>query len=758
MKRVKMTLCGVLLLVVLVSPNLIVGCGPSFDEAAFSLTTRPDPPLENFLSGKLGVIQPTYRFRFLFAAYRQLAGVPLDKDEQAAIAALDAFIVPSVPPIAAKTAVVPPVTLWTQARAKIVPGDAPEIDPTVTREYATWTNCQDDAFRTAVRTLDDRIGRFGAKDANVREWVSGQDAVFANCGQQAIADLLPQNVDAKAPAWLRADRAYQIAAAMFYAGRYGEAERAFTAIASDKNSPWSPIAPYLAARCLVRQAVKEVFDREGEKLDKATLAKAESALKAIVADPAQRAIQSPAEGLLGFVEFRLHPEERAKELAVALAKPRGGPRFRQDLMDYTMLLDTTTPDDDMSDWIRTVAREGQSHQNPPPVMPSGKSAAPGDAHAIEKWRATKSLPWLVAAAMIEPAGSPAAAELRAEALKVPATSPAFLTLQYHAARLASQQADARTQIEALKNVAMTPSAANLFQIQRARLAPTFAVFLKEIQMKPVGTIEGDGGVEVADIPTEDGGIYFETYGAEALNKRVSLVRMGEAIKETALAPPLRRRLALAAWTRAVLLDDSATADALSTIVSQAEPSLASDMHAYQAASGAAKQFEAIWILLHHPGMRPYVTPGLSTRPEKPEERDMLRDNWWCGDVGAHAATEVHANPSDCAPTFDCPDADPDPNFPFPAWASEPERSAAGREWESLRKVGPAPNYLGEQTMMWAKAHANDPRVPEALAQVVTATHYGCVDKKTTAVSKAAFTLLHQRYPESEWAKKTRYWY
>src|SRR5690242_16246216 len=145
---------GALLLIVLASPNLVIGCGPFFDEAIFSFTTRPDAPLQNFLSGKLGVIEPTYRYRFLFAAYRQLAGVPLDKNEQAAIVALDSFANPPIE-TASQPVATTPVTLWTHTRAKVVPGEEPKIDPTVTRDYASWPNCQDDAFRNATRTLDD---------------------------------------------------------------------------------------------------------------------------------------------------------------------------------------------------------------------------------------------------------------------------------------------------------------------------------------------------------------------------------------------------------------------------------------------------------------------------------------------------------------------------------------------------------------------------------------------------------------------------
>lgn len=52
----------------------------------------------------------------------------------------------------------------------------------------------------------------------------------------------------------------------------------------------------------------------------------------------------------------------------------------------------------------------------------------------------------------------------------------------------------------------------------------------------------------------------------------------------------------------------------------------------------------------------------------------------------------------------------------------------------------------------------DPRVPEALHLAVKSTRFGCVDKETGKFSKAAFDLLHQRYPRSRWAEQTKYWY
>jgi hypothetical protein len=61
-------------------------------------------------------------------------------------------------------------------------------------------------------------------------------------------------------------------------------------------------------------------------------------------------------------------------------------------------------------------------------------------------------------------------------------------------------------------------------------------------------------------------------------------------------------------------------------------------------------------------------------------------------------------------------------------------------------------------MDWAKTHPDDQRVPEGLYLAVRSTRYGCTNKLTTKYSKSAFDLLHQKYPQSEWAKKTKYYF
>ena len=67
-------------------------------------------------------------------------------------------------------------------------------------------------------------------------------------------------------------------------------------------------------------------------------------------------------------------------------------------------------------------------------------------------------------------------------------------------------------------------------------------------------------------------------------------------------------------------------------------------------------------------------------------------------------------------------------------------------------------YFAPAVLDWAKAHPNDPRLPEALHYFVRATRYGCVDKSIGPYSRKAFDLLHRKYPNSEWTKKTPYWF
>jgi hypothetical protein len=117
--------------------------------------------------------------------------------------------------------------------------------------------------------------------------------------------------------------------------------------------------------------------------------------------------------------------------------------------------------------------------------------------------------------------------------------------------------------------------------------------------------------------------------------------------------------------------------------------------------------------------------------------DDFRDNWW----DLSDPTSLPGTPH--APAQFLP---------------EPERAAGQREWQRLQTDAlRAADYLCRETILWARAHPDDPRVPEALHLAVRTTLYPN-GAHTTTFPKQAFALLHTKYPQSPWAAATPYWY
>ena len=164
-------------------------------------------------------------------------------------------------------------------------------------------------------------------------------------------------------------------------------------------------------------------------------------------------------------------------------------------------------------------------------------------------------------------------------------------------------------------------------------------------------------------------------------------------------------------------------------------------------AGSSIGFPADLAILRNPGIRPYLEAGIP-RVASFSYFDQLRNNWWCKPWGERQ---------------DYDEAKPKP-VPIPGFYTcgciGPRRlristtPAASR----LRCV------IGQRVIDYANDHPDDPHHSEALALVVRAGHYACQpysgsDKSEyTPVSKAAFELLHRRYPKSPWALKTRYYY
>jgi hypothetical protein len=234
---------------------------------------------------------------------------------------------------------------------------------------------------------------------------------------------------------------------------------------------------------------------------------------------------------------------------------------------------------------------------------------------------------------------------------------------------------------------------------------------------------------------------FDSDFTNPLNHAVPLERWVDASSNKLLPADLQGDIAQAGWVRAVLLDRIPEAQALAARLSELRPQFRTPLQAWTGEKDLqAARFQALLLMLRTPGLQPVVRDNFG-RETPAGNIDDFRDNWW--DV------------SDPTPI---PGAEPRPPEPLPRFLPEPEHAAGRKEWQRLQKEAlRAPDYLCRETVLWARAHPDDPRVPEALHLAVRTTRY-TNGAHTTTFPKQAFVLLHTKYPHSPWAAATPYWY
>jgi len=283
---------------------IVFSCGPFFHEAVFTFTSYPKFPAESFVSGRLGIVYPTFWRKFLVVAWRTLEDKPLTNVERTGF-------LEGQPRSAWER------TLWKDVRTeREIPGG----------NFQSFVNCNEGAFRRAEEKLAELRRHFGESHAGVKSWTEAQDTVFSNCEG---GEHIPPPAEAGLPAPFVRERQYQIAAAHFYAMKYDAAEQQFRALGDS----------YLVARCLIRRGTVGPLNHQD-------LRNAERELLKMGDSP-----------LLGFIASKLRPEEHRIELANRLNDPKQEAAFAQSLTDYTWLLDRETASytgDEMTEWIDAV--------------------------------------------------------------------------------------------------------------------------------------------------------------------------------------------------------------------------------------------------------------------------------------------------------------------------------------------------------------------------------------------------------------------
>ncbi len=764
-KKISVTIAATVLLW---CPTKSFSCGPFYDETVFSYQYHPDFPLKLFAAGKLGVLLPSFARSYLFCAYRELVGKPLSASEQRAIISLWEARLNNYDNSASDSA--NPVKLWLDARNKVAgikKIDRISTDRSVSLSgddvYNSYLNCPDDAFISATNTLHQKTTKYGATSDQVKSWLQAQDQVFCHCSgpdyhfQTKRYDAepgFPEPAPTDADALTKAERSYQLAAAHFYTQQFDLAAQEFDAIAKDDSSPYHNTASYLAARCMVRKGTLP------KNCDLKALQNAVLRLSAIADDSKSNDdLRHSASQLLSFVEYRLHPEETLQALGKKLVIPESKGDFRQDVTDYTFLLDKfigSNPDDDSPLPVKLTAipKSAQSELTEWITLVESTEPAAGRA-ALQKWKETKSLLWLVPAIMQAKAGGQGSSELVSAAFNLPSSSPAYFTVRYYAWRLLIDEKKTNEARKALAEVlaikSISPSALNLFLDQRAELATSLGEYWRDVVRTSSGATSGSDGLEVPSElnKIEKGNSYylgtaaFNPKAANVLNQYVPLSALQTATW-TSWPVAMRRDYLQALWTRAVLLRDDQAINQLTPLLAAQQPLLSKLLNEYKTTTNLdQRKFLSTYILINDPAMRPYITPG-SLRQALFNQIEDFHDNWWCASETPSREQDLPANKrAKTKPTF----------------LSAAQVAEASAEQKRLLSAGPGPTYLLTELISYAKKPGTkDKRLPEALYHAIRSPKFGCVDKSTEGLSKTAFAIIHKQYPNDSWTKKTQYWY
>ena len=420
--------------------------------------------------------------------------------------------------------------------------------------------------------------------------------------------------------------------------------------------------------------------------------------------------------------------------------------------------------DDLTDWILTFQTDD----------PAAYLSAFG------KWRETKSEAWLALLMTKAQRTSPRLTYVMRRAERVQRDSPAFATIAFHLVRLKislGQTVQARTLLDEIiswQADVLPISAQNQFLEQRMRLSKTLDEFLEFSGRRPIvftehgryGLIrdlladekadwnpkyheitkeEYDQEIEkrYAPLLSLDNQIGFDDATVDIFNWHFPLSVMADVSRHSALPDHLRRRFALAAWTRAIVLKQPAVARQVAPELLQLVPEVAPVFQTYLGAQDLQERDRAaLFVLLKFPSLAPLLQPGLPRFDAVEDDEYYLELGWWC-------------EPSDTE--YNMQGEEVRKVVAQPVFLTVAQLDAARRERAALVALGDAKRFLGKQVIAWAKTAPRDPRVPEALYIAVQANSSyrdGCsgwsYDQKT---KKEAEIILRTNYPDSPWTAK-----
>ncbi|MCB1049375.1 MAG: hypothetical protein H6510_17335 [Acidobacteria bacterium] len=674
---------------------------------------------QDLVQGRIGIIEPDFPTSAKIVFYRHLTGLGLSPENQTQVLQYWArFWRYGHNPLPYHPSSEPePLQLWFQARAG-VPGAGPNppINPFDMQDFTEYVNCGDDAFRSAAHRLTQFLNQHGAGPA-IQEWLRGQDAVFCHCGPTPASDF-PAPIQEDWPDWLKQERQYQLASAAFYAGDLASAAEQFRVIENNPQSPYNSIGGYLAARALFRRAQFADSASEG-------LAIAQQALDQINAYLANSpALLLDAQKLRLRILARFFGASALTELGKILSQPGSIENFEVVLWQYVNLFEA-----------------GFQPQQPDPLFTWLSSFSSGRAGNLES-----SNPNRLTQLYSVKADDPQLSALLAWVDTLQPDNPAYATALARAISLNTQSGHlqaARRHWAKLQQFAATRPE----DIPLANECASLGLSLCEDWPSLFARLPRK--VWATDFQTDFGQSVEWNFDQDALalfNSYLPLNRWIQFAQSPHLPERLRLGVAEVAMTRALLLQDFQALEAITKLLPKTNAYQSVSEHLLTLTDPEETKIQTVFFLLQNPGLTIELRANRFEWVD-PAYSDSIRGNWWPSQIQYFYGWRAPYAESKGQGLLK-----------IPVVVTGNEQDQAEQELQKLKQCVPAPDYMTRQWLALAESYPNHPLIAEGLFLAIRATRYGERGEQTSQWSRRAFTLLHKRYPDSEWAKKAKYWY
>ncbi|MBP9867144.1 MAG: hypothetical protein KBC41_03665 [Candidatus Pacebacteria bacterium] len=650
------------------------------------------------------------------------------------------------------------------------------------------TLCLPETYATANIALKTRKASYSKSDLS--EWISNQNMVFASCATAVHPSetvtreenikwysrvaLYVKNTAKKVASFfkkeekvvivkqecvtkeclftvkykgmLQQDYEYQQAAISYYTLDFNLASKQFKVIAETKNHPWQAYATYTLGRVylFLGDETKKNVEYDKQAMDQFTT-------------------------LISTNVYKNISNDQLKELRISAENTINRIMYKKD----EQLLETTNK----VEAIRVILDDLQSKNIPDSISShteyvqwyyawTGTSTL---SFTKKKYQDAKQTAWLLPLVKNIKKSDSMFSEVEKAVGQIPANSPVYWTAHYYLIKSYVDAGDKDTANKLLSQLPKTTNSLlfNYFENLKMMSTDNLTDMYKYSIRYAVTSDYISDGRDDAKIKQ----IQFIDDKAKAIFEHIPLEKQAEIFSNDGVLPSSQMELIrLTIFVRAVLYGNFTIADQMATLISNHNQNIGNDLREYMNAKNAEdKKFTSALFMLKYPGAGlwfyddavvkvPYQTLSTAMMWEDNLVTSYKTVSNYDYNRWDYCQPYKYVEDSNSYETVSTDFREYGYDISFMETLLSKNEIASAITQSKFMYVVP-PNYFAEVVLSYAKAHPKDARVPEALSLATKMTKYStCKNDDTSGYSKKMFKLLHDKYPNSIWAKQTTVYY